>query len=181
MLPWIENLITMLSLVLLLLCLQSAQAFVPIVARPRLSCTPLESILGGSDSDNKSNLLGFNPFNYSRQSASRETFSTNRISLRQTRLQELTQKLLAVFESTKHDNTAVQALLKDYQDVLLEPLLDDQAVLDPDSVYKPSMTRADRFAVYRTTMQDRIDKAKNGSVRRVLVAMRDFVLSHEKV
>ena len=77
------------------------------------------------------------------------------------------------------DDEATQVLLEASKDLLLEPLEDDHAVLETDSIYQPDMTRQERYQTYRTTMLERIDKARNSNARWVLEKMSDYVLSHE--
>ncbi|CAJ1965285.1 unnamed protein product [Cylindrotheca closterium] len=50
---------------------------------------------------------------------------------------------------------------------------------DPDSIYTPQMSRAERYDAYRSSMDERIQNSKNGGVRSILQSMRDFVLSFE--
>jgi hypothetical protein len=126
---------------------------------------------------------GFNPFDPTSQNNLSTTVSSslyssssaNRISMRKTRMQELMSNLLGVAGNEQ----AMQVLLESSKELLLEPLEDDDAVLETDSIYTPNMTRKERYDVYRTTMLDRIAKAKNTNVRIVLQKMSDFVLSHE--
>lgn len=77
------------------------------------------------------------------------------------------------------DEQASRAILEASKDLLLDPLEDDDAVLEVDSVYKPGMTRAERYRTYRTTMQERIQTARNSTVRTVLQRLSEFVTSHE--
>ena len=74
---------------------------------------------------------------------------------------------------------AMAAILKSNEALLMEPLEEDDAVLDTDSIYKPGMTRTDRYQIYRKTMEERVATARNSSVRVVLRNLTDFVLSHE--
>jgi len=74
---------------------------------------------------------------------------------------------------------AMAAILSSNKDLLIEPLEDDDAVVEIDSIYKPGTTRNDRYQIYRMTMEERISKARNSSVRVVLRTLADFVLSHE--
>ena len=74
---------------------------------------------------------------------------------------------------------AMQELLNDASDLLLEPLEDDDAVLETDSIYTPGMTRKERYETYKATMDERIQTARNSTVRVVLQKLTDFVLSHE--
>jgi len=98
------------------------------------------------------------------------------ISLRKVRMSEISQDLLRVVAS---DSERMDRILKDNAEFLLEPLEDDDAVLDPDSIYSTDMDRSGRYEAYRTSMEERIKNARNRDVRKVLTALRDFVLSHE--
>ena len=101
--------------------------------------------------------------------------TANQISLRKTQMQELMGNLLNVVG----DAQATTALLEESRDLLLEPLEDDEAVLETDSIYKPNMTREERYQTYRQTMQERIQSARNSNVRSVLQSLSDFVLTNE--
>jgi len=90
-------------------------------------------------------------------------------------MQELTNELL----NCANDSSQMQEILNSYQDFLLEPLDDDDAVLDPDSIYTADMSRAERYQAYRGSMEERVRSARNPTVRTVLEAMKDFVLSFE--
>ena len=130
--------------------------------------------------------------------------ASNIISLRKTRMQELTRELLeAVIEdsnsstasspSSSLDNTstssgsaaasaaptAVRTVLDGYKDFLLEPLEEQDAVLDPDSIYKPNMTRRQRYEAYRQEMDRRLSQARNKQAQAVLTAMKEYVLEFE--
>jgi hypothetical protein len=130
------------------------------------------------DGDNAINWDGFNPLDPSSRSfggASTSTTSSTRISLRSTQMQGLMNDLLNEVD----DEQASHAILEASKDLLLDPLEDDDAVLEVDSVYKPGMTRAERYRTYRTTMQERIQTARNSTVRIVLQRLSEFVTSHE--
>jgi hypothetical protein len=113
-----------------------------------------------SDDDTKKNPAGgdfsnFNPFSYqtdTNKKSKLDNYAGTQISLRKTDYQALTNELLNMV----HD-----------------------AYLDPDSVYTANMSRAERYQAYRTTMEKRLATAKNPSVRQVLTALFDFVMSHE--
>lgn len=128
------------------------------------------------DDDNKQmDFDNFNPFDYKKEGGnSAYSFSANQISLRKTRMQELVNELLNVVDDPK----AMQTLLEEQVDFLLEPLDDDRAVLDPDSIYSSNMTREERYAAYEASMSERLETARNPSVQKVLTALKDFVLSH---
>lgn len=90
-------------------------------------------------------------------------------------MQELTQDML----SDINNDDKVQELLEKAKQFLLEPLENDDTVLDQDSIYDPGMTREERYERYRTTMEVRIGKAKRGNLKKLLQNMNDFVLKHE--
>lgn len=132
------------------------------------------------DGDSTINWDGFNPLDPSSATrslggASTSTTSSTRISLRSTQMQGLMNELLNEVD----DEQASRAILEASKDLLLDPLEDDDAVLEVDSVYKPGMTRAERYRTYRTTMQERIQTARNSTVRTVLQRLSEFVTSHE--
>ena len=77
------------------------------------------------------------------------------------------------------DQDATTGVLESWKEFLLEPLEDDNAVLEADSIYKSGMTRAERYQTYRATMEERIQSARNSTVRNVLQKLSDFVLSNE--
>jgi hypothetical protein len=121
---------------------------------------------------------GFNPYTRKR--------STQVQSFRQMKLQELMQDMLRYSENSRDDTSSYlrrRECLINAKEYLLEPLEhdDDSAVLDPDSIYDPGMTRQQRYDRYRTVMAERVARAKktNPKVQRVLNEMMEFVLSHE--
>jgi hypothetical protein len=136
-----------------------------------------------SDDDTKKNPAGgdfsnFNPFSYqtdTNKKSKLDNYAGTQISLRKTDYQALTNELLNMVQ----DPEQVQVILQANREFLLEPLEDDDAYLDPDSVYTANMSRAERYQAYRTTMEKRLATAKNPSVRQVLTALFDFVMSHE--
>lgn len=97
--------------------------------------------------------------------------STTRISLRQTRMQELTLQLWDYSANAEK----MQEVLTANEDFLLEPILDLEAVLEQDSIYVGATTVAERFAAYQVEMKERISKAKTGPAKAVLTAMMEFV------
>ena len=84
-------------------------------------------------------------------------------------MKELTNQLLDKVD----DPPAMQGLLEDFRDFLLEPLEDE------DGVTHPNQSRAERFASYRANLNGRIEQSKHPSVRTILEAMRDFVMECE--
>ena len=120
---------------------------------------------------------GFNPLEpRTSGSPSRYPNSSTRISLRKTRMQTLTEGLLEC--STNPE--AMQQLLKEQQDFILEPILDLEAPLEEDSIFLGQQTVEQRFITYQTEMEERISKAKTGNARMVLKAMMEFVVLHKK-
>lgn len=97
------------------------------------------------------------------------------IAMRKTQMNELTQEIMYHID----DDDKLQELMESSKDFLLDPLEQDFAVLDPDSIYEPGMDRAARYEKYRATMEERIEKASRGPLRKLLVTMRDYVLQFE--
>jgi len=111
------------------------------------------------------------------------------ISLRRMRMQEITNQLLQAAEEAlsssptsldvQEPTLKMKSILQEHGDFLLEPLENDDAVLEPDSIYSAAMTREQRYQAYRRSMKERIDKARNQAAKLVLRVLRDFVVSHE--
>ena len=97
------------------------------------------------------------------------------VSPRSMRMKELTTDLLACIS----DNESVSDLLKANEEFLLEQLNNIDAVLEPDSVFTPSMSRSERFEQYRRVMEERIRTARVPAAKNVLTALKDFVSSKE--
>ena len=89
-------------------------------------------------------------------------------------MQQVVNELLNVVDQPPE---FTRAILEQNTEFLLEPLEDNQAVLDPDSIYTSGMTRNERYDTYEKSMQERLDSAKKPSVKKVLTALKDFVLS----
>ncbi|CAB9517516.1 expressed unknown protein [Seminavis robusta] len=141
-----------------------------------MSMSILDDIKAKSDNNELGDDKKFNPFDYSKdRSISTVNYSGTQISLRKTTMTELLNELLNVATAREE----VQTVLESYKDFLLEPLEDTDAVLDPDSIYTASMTREQRYQAYRESMEERVEKARNESVKTVLKAMKDYVLSFE--
>lgn len=134
---------------------------------------------GGGDDDDGVNFTDFNPLKYQTSGSSKTKsvydYAGTQISLRQTTMSEMTNKLL----NSVGDAETTNSILEEYQDFLLEPLEDQDAVLETGSIYSSGMSRQDRYAAYRNSMNARVASCKNGNVRQVLTSMRDYVLSHE--
>jgi hypothetical protein len=121
----------------------------------------------------------FNPFDYKNKNDPQSAygFSGNQISLRKTRMQQIVNELLNVVD----DENRTRAILDESATFLLEPLECSDVLLDPDDyskMYHANMTRDERYAAYERSMQERLLVAKHKSVRNVLTALRDYVLSH---
>lgn len=86
--------------------------------------TSLFSILDGDEQNDNIDLSNFNPLSYKTSKKRDSTYSTT-ISLRKARMQELTSELLNAIG----DNNETERILLEYQDFLLEPLEDLEAVL----------------------------------------------------
>jgi len=181
-----------------LLCLgHTATAFLampPAFTRPSAASTMViqMSILDDINEKmgkSKDSLSGFNPLNYQASSAgaftpssSAQGSSSTRISLRKTTMTELLAELLETVQEKKDDaqiSQQLQEILEKYQEFLLEPLDDDDAVLDEDSIFSSAMSRAQRYQTYQKNMEERIRKARNPQVQKVLTFMKDFVMGFE--
>mmetsp|Transcript_6920 Transcript_6920/g.15203 ORF Transcript_6920/g.15203 Transcript_6920/m.15203 type:complete len:195 (-) Transcript_6920:521-1105(-) len=157
-------------------------------ARSQLASSPLFKQDESKDEDS-SEFGGFNPFQPGSKIPTKSGFgilpppSSNnqnstpggQVSPRQMRMKELTTDLLACIS----DTDAVEKLLESNEDFLMEQLNNDGVVLDPDSVYDPSMNRAERFARYKEVMEERIGNARAPAAKNVLSALRDFVTRRE--
>ena len=73
--------------------------------------------------------------------------------------------------------TQMDEILSSHADFLVEQLVDADAVLEVGSVYAADMDLDERRDTYESVMAERIGKARSAEVRRVLVALRDFVLA----
>ena len=98
-----------------------------------------------------------------------------RISPRQMRMKELTTDLLARIS----DEEAVSCLLQSNETFLLEQLNNLEAVLEPDSVFSPDMSREERFIRYQQVMEERIKTARAPAAKKALGALKDFVWSRK--
>jgi hypothetical protein len=92
-------------------------------------------------------------------------------------MQEIVSQLL----DSSNQPEAMQTILQQNKDFLLEPLEDDQAVLEPDSIYRADMDRNERYQTYETSMKERIETARNSATRTVLTALMDYVLSFKEL
>ncbi len=98
-----------------------------------------------------------------------------RVSPRSMRMKELTTDLLACIS----EDESVSKLLESNEEFLLEQLNNLDAVLEPDSVFTPSMSRSERFEQYRKVMEDRIRNARVPAAKNALRALKEFVSSRE--
>jgi hypothetical protein len=133
------------------------------------------------------NLDGLNPLKYDASKMASPLASapkrvpgkSTRVSLRETQMQELNRQLLDAVGSPENRQAAMKSILQQYQNFLLEPLEDTDAVLDENSIYTSQMTRPERYQAFRISMNERIESSRNLKVKAVLEAMRDFVLEFE--
>mmetsp|Transcript_7693 Transcript_7693/g.11277 ORF Transcript_7693/g.11277 Transcript_7693/m.11277 type:complete len:169 (+) Transcript_7693:58-564(+) len=124
--------------------------------------------------DNDDDWQGFNPFERKETNNPKlQILESNTISLRQMRMKELMGKLL-----TKSDDPdAMNDILLENEELIMEPLEDENAVMGEDSIYDVGMTREERFEKYESVMVEREEKALNKSVVSILGAMKEFVTS----
>ena len=83
-----------------------------------------------------------------------------------------------LLQNATEDDEVLRQILSKNEELLLEPLEEDDAVMDSDSIYSVGMTREERFRRYEEVMGEREAKAVNRSVLRILTLMKEFVLSH---
>jgi hypothetical protein len=95
------------------------------------------------------------------------------LSLRSTQMKQITNEMLSV------DMEQMWSICREQEEFLLEPLEDAMAVQDVDSIYRHCTTRAERYAVFAQSMQQRLQSVRDPSVRQVLTVLSEFVLSHE--
>lgn len=79
------------------------------------------------------------------------------------------QQLTSQLADAVNDENAMQGLLQQHKDFLLEPL----------EVGDDATTREERFETYRRTTTERIQTARSRTAKHVLQALQDFVLSFE--
>jgi hypothetical protein len=174
---------------------RSASTFVPCFRKCSWQARALENDESETlnDSSEAANLwsypspsaTSFNPFAYDASSAAAarpgwlssqpKGLNTNVISLRSTRMKEITNEMLNEFPN--HDRMLL--VLHRSQEFLLEPLEDDMAVQDVDSIYRHCTNRTERYRRFEQSMMDRLRSVRDESVRQVLTMLKDFVLSHE--
>jgi hypothetical protein len=128
----------------------------------------------------------FNPFKYDAKlglSASgkpsavrREQSDNNIVSLRRTQMQALTNSMLNAVPFAKE---TLLLILQENKEFLLEPLENDFAVQENDSIYLSCANRNERYRAFADSMESRLLKVRDPSVRLVLQTMKDFVLEFE--
>lgn len=144
-----------------------------------------------SSSDDDNEFQGFNPFTPGAKIPTKGGFGIlsdadrkqplnnqtpgGQISPRQMKMKELTTELLLNIS----DDDMISKLLLSNEEFLLEQLNNVDAVLEPDSVLTPDMTRGERFRQYEKVMNERIDGARAPVAKKALGVLRDFVLSRE--
>ena len=144
-----------------------------------------------SSSDDDNEFQGFNPFTPGAKIPTKGGFGIlsdadrkqplnnqtpgGQISPRQMKMKELTTELLLNIS----DDDMISKLLLSNEEFLLEQLNNVDAVLEPDSVLSPDMTREERFRQYEKVMNERIDGARAPVAKKALGVLRDFVLNRE--
>jgi hypothetical protein len=153
-----------------------------------VTCTNLDNDPIPVSSSSSSSLSStFNPFNYdatvTRSNSPWTTMTSNNdrsnskniISLRATRMKQITNAMLRVVP----DHDKIVTILQDNQDFILEPLDDDMAVQDVDSIYLSCRNRTERYRTFQQSMHQRLTSVQDRAVRQVVTALLDFILSHE--
>jgi len=143
-----------------------------------------------NDDEMSNDFQGFNPFTPGAKMPTKGGFGIlsdnerkqpppttpgGQISPRQMKMKEITTELLMCIS----DDESVSELLLSHEEFLLNQLNNVDAVLEPDSVLTPDMTRSQRFQRYGEVMQERIDGARAPAAKKALGALKDFVMSRE--
>lgn len=170
----------LLQVLVALASLFSVSGFVIECPRRRTFTAELTKLQSGpfsntnEDQNNVDLKSNFNPFEYSKNTGkSNASYSMNQFSLRKVRMQEIVNKLL---DSSDQPET-MQSILQQNKEFLLEPLEDDDAVLEPDSIYRAGMGRNERYQTYEESMKERMEKARNEAAKNVLSALMEFVIA----
>lgn len=125
----------------------------------------------------------FNPFKYNAANVingptigTSLQSNTRTVSLRQQQMQQITNDLLA----SGGNRETMNKILLENREFLLEPLDDDNAVLDENmaAIYQNCRSREERYRAYDETMTARIENARNLDVKQLLIEMKEFVLSY---
>ena len=122
---------------------------------------------------------GFNPFRQAASTTATAT-ATAGIATSGTPLSPRTVRMTSLTSELYQHNASppkMAQILSPHADFLVEQLVDVDAVLEVGSVYDADMGLDRRRDVYEAVMAERIGKARSGEVRRVLAALRDFVLA----
>jgi hypothetical protein len=156
----------------------------------KLKSSPLFQPQKNDDEAPSNEFKGFNPFTPGAKIPTKGGFGIlsdnerkqplpstpgGQISPRQMKMKEITTELLMCIS----DDESVSNLLLSNEDFLLEQLNNLDAVLEPDSVLKPEMSRSERFQRYEEVMQERIDGARAPAAKKALGALKAFVLSRK--
>ncbi|KAK1733006.1 cyclin family protein [Skeletonema marinoi] len=156
----------------------------------RLQSSPLFEPEKNDDETSNDDFQGFNPFTPGAKMPTKGGFGIlsdnerkqpppstpgGQISPRQMKMKEITTELLMCIS----DDESVSELLLSHEEFLLDQLNNVDAVLEPDSVLTPDMTRSQRFQRYGEVMQERIDGARAPAAKKALSALKDFVMSRE--
>jgi len=119
----------------------------------------------------------FNPFDYQQNKKSSRSpgSAPPRVDLRSVRMSSLTSDLL----NSLGDESEMRSILEDNRDFLLEPLEVEDSLAASGSIYTPDMSRLERYQAYRKSVEERLISSKNEKAKKVLTAMRDYVLTFE--
>ena len=130
----------------------------------------------GSDASSVDLPANFNPFKPVETSSSLPSGGLpspgQPVSLRAMRMKAITGELY----NCNNTPAKMRSILEENERFLLEQLVDMECVLDVDSIYSIDMGPAERRKTYREVMEERVNQARSEEARRVLVALRDFVL-----
>ncbi len=77
------------------------------------------------------------------------------------------------------DKGAVSELLQSNKEFLMEQLKNVDVVLELDIIFMPNMSKEERFRWYHKVIDERIKESRVPAAKKVLGALRGFVMSRQ--
>ena len=112
---------------------------------------------------------GLNPFSDNKRPSFSALFS---------RRQKTLQHILSDLIDAAQSDDEMRAILLKHENFLMEQF-DEDTFLEPESIFTSEMDRFERFDRYNAVMAERIIKAQNPKVKKVLKFMANFVSDHD--
>ena len=143
--------------------------------------------MDANDKRSKSDFSSVNPFkgSYNDNDPSANSLLQRKIDLSETmsirkyKMSKLMERLMEMEGNAE----GMRVALNENKELLLEQFEDMEVSLEPDTIFlvdgKVLSTREERFDRYREAMSSRIEGSQHTSVKRILKAMMDFVLSYD--